>query len=129
VNTKDLWTITATIQDEPRRTLWSKVFPGAVVPIEDASPYQINGPGDQKQMAYLLDMKAISRAQREQLIRLLSMLWDMPPGEVRAEIHGGVAIEAEGVTVMVSAAGYLPATQVGSEMSYPIIPFDGSMKR
>lgn len=102
MNTKEKWTITATIHDEPRRTLWSKVFPDAIMPIQEPVPYQINGPGDEKTMAYLLDLDAITREQRKQLIRLLSVMWDYTPGEVKAEMIGGVAIDAEGVTVMVN---------------------------
>ena len=101
MNTKDKWTITATIHDEPRRTLWSKVFLDAIVPIKEAKPYQINGPGDQKTMAYLVDVDALPRGQRQQLVRLLSVIWGYTPGEVRAEMYGGVAIDAEGVTVTV----------------------------
>jgi hypothetical protein len=129
MNTRDEWTITATIQEEPQRTLWSKVFPDAVIPIQKAEPYQINGPGDQKQMVYLLDLKAISRQQRKRLIWLLSVLWDMTPGDVAAEIHGGVPIEVEGVTVMASETAHFLARRVRGKESNCLVLYRGPADR
>jgi len=101
-NTKDRWLITATIYDEPRRELWIKVFPYAMVPIKSVDTVKVNVPGHPDADAYMLDLDAITDLQREHLIMVISMKFDIAVEDVRKDIDKGVPILAEGVTVAIS---------------------------
>jgi hypothetical protein len=99
MNSIDKWLTTATIHDEPRRSLWSVVFPDARVPIQSISTRKVNVPGHQNADAYMLDLDALTNEQREGIILVISTRFQTPIEEVRAEIGAGVPILAEGVTV------------------------------
>lgn len=99
MNTKDNWLTTATIHDEPRRSLWSVVFPGAVVPIKSILTCKVSVPGHQNVDAYMLDLDAVNDELREMLVTVISARFSIPIDEVRSELHHGVPILAEGVSV------------------------------
>lgn len=99
MNTKNKWLTTATIHDEPRREVWSVIFPGGMVPIKSILTCKVNVPGHQNADAYMLDLDAISDEQKEMICDLISMLFNIPIDEVRNEISQGVPVLAEGVSV------------------------------
>jgi len=99
MNTKDNWLTTATIHDEPRRALWSKVFPDAMVPITSMFTIKVHVPGHLNADVYMLDLDAITDLQREHLIMVISTKFDIAVDDVRKDIDKGVPILAEGVTV------------------------------
>ena len=68
MNTRDNWLTTATIHDEHRRAVWSKIFPGAVPPIKSTLPSRASLPGHPGALVYFLDLAAISDEQRDQLL-------------------------------------------------------------
>ena len=104
-NTKDNWLTTAVIHDEPRRSLWSVVFPGARVPIKSMLTQKVNVPGHLNADAYMLDLDVITDDQREGLITVISARFQIPIDEVRSELRQGVPILAEGVMVGTSDQG------------------------
>jgi len=109
MNTKDKWTITATIHDEQRRALWSEVFPDGVVPIQVPVAYDVNVPELGNIKAYMLDLAAISDEQREKVIDVISKRFSYPRDEVGAELDKGVPILADGVSVLVKDMAYFSA--------------------
>jgi hypothetical protein len=107
MNTRDDWTTTARIYDEPRRALWMQIFPDAVIPIRSILTQRVRVPERGEVDAYMLDLDAISDDQREGVIRLISRRFEIPIEEVRAEIDLGVPIIAEGVSVSTRDQGIL----------------------
>src|SRR5687767_11984464 len=99
MNTIDKWVTTATIRDEPRRALWSEVFPGATIPIKSIITSKANLPDLPNADVYMLDLDAITHAQREGLITVIANRFNLPIDEVRSEINQGVPILAQGVSV------------------------------
>ena len=107
MNTIGKWVTTATIHDGPRRYLWSEVFPGAVIPIKSIIPSKAHLPGHPNADVYMLDLDAITDDQREGLIRVLSVHFDIPIDEVRSEINLGVPILAESVSASTTDQGFV----------------------
>lgn len=106
-NAIDKWVTTATIHDEPRRALWSSVFPGATIPIRSILISKADLPGISNADVYFLDLDAITDEQREGLITVIANRFMIPIDEVRSEINQGVPILAEGVTVSSADQGLL----------------------
>ena len=99
MNTIDKWITTATIHDPRRRAVWIDVFPNATVPVKSALPIRVDVPGHPNALAYMLDLGAITKDQREGLIKTISREFKIPLDEVRKDIDCGVPILAEGVTI------------------------------
>jgi hypothetical protein len=99
MNTKDNWLTTATIHDEPRRSLWSVVFPDARVPIKSTLTCKVNVPGHQNADAYMLDLDALTDLQRHGVTIVIATRFSIPVEEVQRELWLGVPILAEGVSV------------------------------
>jgi hypothetical protein len=99
MNAIDKWVTTATIHDEPRRALWSLIFPGATVPIKSILTSKASLPGHENADVYFLDLDAITQEQRDGLIVMISTHFRIPLEEVRSELEMGVPILAEGVSV------------------------------
>ena len=99
MNTKDEWKTTVKILDELRRELWIQIFPDAVVPIKSIFPSKVNVPGHKHADAYMLDLAALSDAQREGVITLLAFKFGEELEDVEREIDAGVPILADGVVV------------------------------
>jgi len=99
MNTKDNWLTTATIHDEKRRVRWCVVFPDGVVPIKSILPQKVNVPVHGSVYAYMLDLDALNDDQLFGVCHVISSTFNIPVDEVRAEIHLGVPILAEDVSV------------------------------
>lgn len=108
MNTKDDWKRTATIHDEARLALWSEVFPGGVMPIQDPVGRKVSVPGHD-------DVDAISDEQRDGVITILAKTFGIPAEEVRGEIDQGVPILADGVSVLVRDMDYFSARNLDDE--------------
>lgn len=105
MNAIDKWITTATIHDEPRRTLLQVVFPNAVVPIKSIMPRKVNVPGHKNADAYMLDLDALTEKQKNGIIAVISVRFGIPEEEVRSELHLGVPILADGVSVCTADLG------------------------
>jgi hypothetical protein len=99
MNTRDNWRTTATIHDPHRAAVWGSIFPGARVPILSTIPIQADLPGHYGAAVYMLDLKAITDQQLQQLIAMLAELFHETEEEVRADLPRGVPILAEDVSV------------------------------
>lgn len=100
MNTKDSWLTTAMIHDEPRRALWSTVFPDGVVPIKSIFTLKLSVPEHHQDVdCYMLDLDALSDMQINGVIAVISLRFGIPEAEVRNELYQGVPIIAEGVSV------------------------------
>jgi len=106
MNTKDNWKTTATIYDKRRAELWGFIFPGAVVPIVSPVTQLVHVPQIGETQVYMLDLAAISDKQREDLITMLSTIFELSREEVAGDIdRAGVPIIAEGVCWSTSDQG------------------------
>jgi len=99
MNTKAEWLTTATIHDEHRAVVWGSIFPGAVLPIKSMLMRKASLPGRGVENVYMLDLDAISDEQTDRLVNMMSELFNLPIGEARMELHNGVPILAENVSV------------------------------
>lgn len=107
MNTKDKWTITATIDDEERRALWSDVFPDGRVPIKVPVAYEVSVPVKGQTLAYELDLDALSDEQRQGVVETISRAFNLPIEDVEDNIKEiGVPVLDEGVTVTVTDNAY-----------------------
>lgn len=103
MNTKDNWLTTATIHDEPRRSLWSVVFPDGVVPIKSIFTLKLSVPEHHHDVdCYMLDLDALGEEQLDRAVAVINLRFGIPMDEIRRELHQGVPILAEGVTVATS---------------------------
>ena len=108
MNIKDNWLTTATINDEPRRALWSTVFPDAVVPIKSIFTYKLSIPEHHHDVnCFMLDLDALNEKQISGVVAVLSLRIGIDEDEVRKELHQGVPIVADGVTVTSKDFGLL----------------------
>lgn len=105
MNTISRWETTATIHDEERLELWGEVFPGGVVPICSIIPQKVRVPERGVQDAFMLDLTALTPVQLDGVIGVIAKRFGIPLDEVRGEIHLGVPILADGVSVVISDPG------------------------
>ena len=125
MNTRDNWLTTATIHDEHRRAVWSKIFPGAVLPIKSPLPSRASLPGHPDALVYFLDLAAISAEQREQLVEMIADLFCLRAEEVREDLAAGVPILADDVSVETRDRGIL-FTMIDGEESQADHGWDGT---
>ena len=110
MNTKDKWTITATIHDPKRCELWGEVFPGARVPIKSIVPIMVRVPECGDVPAYLLDLDALTYRQLDGVITIIVKRLEISRDEVLSEIHLGVPILMDGTSVSSSDQGLIFST-------------------
>jgi len=118
MNTKDDWKTTAAIHDELRRELWSVVFPGARIPIKSILPVKANVSGHEGVGCYMLDLAALTEDEVWSVAHILSSQFNIPVDEVRAELHLGVPILAEGVSVSSSDQGLMLSMMADDSENY-----------
>lgn len=108
MNAVDKWVTTATIYDEPRRALWQTVFPDGVVPIKSIFTTKLSVPEHHHDVdCFMLDLDALNERQVAGVIAVISIRFGIPEEDVRGELHQGVPIIAEGVTVATADAGII----------------------
>lgn len=106
MNAIDKWITTATIRDEPRRALWQTVFPDGIVPIESIFTTKLSVPEHHHDVdCYMLDLDALNERQINGVIGVISVRFDIPEEDVRRDLHQGVPIIAEGVSVATADQG------------------------
>lgn len=102
MNIQAEWKTTARIADPERKAFWEGIFGSDIVPVTSIIPQWVTVPGyATSQLAYMLDLAAISQEQRKKLCLALAEKFGFAVGYVRERLDEvGVPVLVVNVAVV-----------------------------